>query len=222
MILETAVRDDKVRQDFDSELLKSVDSHSQLVKGSTLLSNSGSKDCVNLPSPTAVSRMIVLIGFMGSGKSTVAKVLSQQLGVALVEMDELVYQKTGTQNMHEVFAKGGERLLRETEIAIAKEYAAKENVVISTGGGVVLNKIVLDCFKETGGKVIFLNASFEQIVKRLEKDNSRPLFKDLMQAKKMYDFRLPLYLSYANEVIDVDSRSPQEIALHIQGMANGF
>ena len=166
--------------------------------------------------------MIVLIGFMGSGKSTVAKVLSQQLGVALVEMDELVYQKTGTQNMHEVFAKGGERLLRETEIAIAKEYAAKENVVISTGGGVVLNKIVLDCFKETGGKVIFLNASFEQIVKRLEKDNSRPLFKDLMQAKKMYDFRLPLYLSYANEVIDVDSRSPQEIALHIQGMANGF
>ena len=58
LILETAVRDGKVMQDFDSESFKSSDSHSRLVKGSLLLSDSGSKDCVNLPSPTAVSRLI--------------------------------------------------------------------------------------------------------------------------------------------------------------------
>lgn len=159
---------------------------------------------------------IVLIGFMGSGKSTVAKHLAKLLGFAIVEMDDLVYQKTSTRNMHEVFALGGELLLREAEIAIAKEYASKNRLVISTGGGVVLNKIILDYFKKTGGKVVFLNASFEKIVKKLDGDNSRPLFKDLISAKKMYDFRLPLYLNYADEIIDVDFRSADEIALIIK------
>jgi shikimate kinase len=163
---------------------------------------------------------IVLIGFMGSGKSTVARALSKLLGNLCVEMDDLVYQKTNTRNMNEVFAKGSELLLRETEIIIAKEYASKENLIISTGGGVVLNKIILDYFKETGGKVIFLNARFEEIAKRLEGDDSRPLFKHLTKAKKLYDFRLPLYLSYADEIIDVDSQSADEIALKIKEMIN--
>ncbi len=87
--------------------------------------------------------------------------------------------------------KGASSSCAKTEIRIAKEYALKENLVISTGGGVVLNKIILDYLKATGGKVIFLNASFEQIAKQLEGDNSRPLFKDLADAKKLYDFRLP-------------------------------
>jgi shikimate kinase len=165
---------------------------------------------------------IVLIGFMGSGKSTVAKHLSELLDFLAIEMDELVYRKTSTKNMHEVFAKGGEILLRETEIAIAKEYAAKENLVISAGGGVVLNKIILDYFKEAGGKVFFLNARFETVVKRLEGDASRPLFKDITSTKKLYDFRLPLYLNYADEIIDVDSRSAKEIALKIKGSLDGF
>ena len=157
---------------------------------------------------------IILIGFMGSGKSTVAKLL----GLTAVEMDDLVYQKTNTQNMHEVFALGGELLLRETEIALAKEYACKQNLVISTGGGVVLNKIILDYFKKTGGKVIFLNASFEQIAKRLKGDQTRPLLTD---AKKLYDFRLPLYLHYADEVIDADQPT-DEIVLKIKGLLNGL
>lgn len=176
---------------------------------------------------------IILIGFMGSGKSKAAKSLSKLLNFAFVEMDELVYQKTQTKNMHEVFAKGGELLLRETEIAIAKEYASKKDCVISTGGGVVHNKIILDYFKESGGKVIFLNTAFEQIAKRLKNDNSRPLFKHGETAKELYDFRLPLYLHYADEVIDVNLQSAKQIALQIKtgltkeaiaskGSPNGF
>ncbi len=164
---------------------------------------------------------IVLIGFMGSGKSTVAKALSKLLGLEILEMDDIVYQKTSTRNMHEVFAKGGELLLRATEIAIAKEYAAKDDVVISAGGGVVLNKIILDYFKEAGGKVIFLNAPFDQVVKQLEGDNSRPLFRDLNNAKKMYDLRLPLYLNYADAVVDADCHTADEIAQEIKEMLNG-
>ncbi len=165
---------------------------------------------------------IILIGFMGSGKSTVARYLSQALGFALLEMDDLVCQKTGCQNMGEVFAKGGELLLRETEIAIGKEYAQKERWVISTGGGVVLNKITLDYFKRGGGEVIFLNIPFEEIKKRLVGDETRPLFKNLEGAKKLYDFRLPLYLNYADKIVDVGSQSVEEIALTIQGVNHGL
>lgn len=164
---------------------------------------------------------IVLIGFMGSGKSTVAKRLAKLLGFSLIEMDDLVYQKTATRNMHEVFEKGGELLLRETEIAIAKECASKRELVVSAGGGVVLNKIILDYFRNANGRVIFLQANFDTITKRLEGDDSRPLFKHLENARKLYDFRLPLYLNYADEIIDVNSRSADEIALKIKEMING-
>jgi len=155
---------------------------------------------------------IVLIGFMGSGKSSVAKALSLLLGFTIVEMDKLVCQRVGARNMHEVFALGGECLLRETEIALAKEYAEKTDQVVSTGGGVVLSPIIFDYLKEA--KVIFLNASFETIQERLKGDNTRPLFTD--EARKLYDFRLPLYLHYADEIIDVDSQSAEEIAFKIK------
>lgn len=166
---------------------------------------------------------IVLIGFMGSGKTTVAKHLSKLIGLPWVEMDEIVYQKTKTKNMHEVFALGGELLLRETEIAIAKEYAPKKNFIISAGGGVVLNKIIIDYFKSAGGIVIFLHAKFETIEQRLTGDDSRPLFKHAGSAKKLYDFRLPLYFHYADKVIDVDCLSADAVASSIKEMvSNGL
>jgi shikimate kinase len=134
-------------------------------------------------------------------------------------MDTLVYQKTHTQNMHEVFALGGEILLREMEIAIAKEYALQTNCIISTGGGIVLNKIALDYFKEAGGKVIFLNTPLERIAQQLQGDTSRPLFND---SQKLYDFRLPLYSNYADVTIDVHTLSPEELALQIKEITHGF
>lgn len=152
---------------------------------------------------------MILIGFMGSGKTSVAKKLGTSLQLPIIEMDELVLQKTGTKSMHEVFAKGGELLLRETEIAIAKEYAALENHIISTGAGVVLNKITLDYLN---GKVFFLNAAFQTIADRLANDNERPLFKE---AESLYHFRKPLYLKYADFVIDVDKKTVEEIAEEI-------
>ncbi len=155
---------------------------------------------------------LVLIGFMGSGKSTIARSLSSLLQFALIEMDELVYKKTKTKNMHEVFALGGEALLREIELCIAKECAEKTNQIISTGGGIVLAPTPLNLFKKNGAKIIFLHAPFDLIAKRLENDLSRPLFTDLSCAKKIYEARLPLYLQYADEIIEIGSESPSHIA----------
>lgn len=161
--------------------------------------------------------LIVLIGFMGCGKSSVATQLSALLGFPAVEMDALVYQKTGTQTMQQLFARGGELLLRETEIALAREYAAKKELVISTGGGVVLNKIIIDYFKQSDAKIVYLEAAFETIAARLKHDTSRPLF-----GKDAYDARLLLYARYADLCVDANTASPREIALSIQRSLNGI
>lgn len=158
---------------------------------------------------------IILIGFMGSGKSSVTRTLSQLLQLPLLEMDEVVYQKTDTKSMHEVFAKGGELLLRETEIVIAREYMYAENLLISTGAGIVMNKIILDYLKHRNAKVFFLNASLQLVTERLAGDVSRPLFKDQGQIKSLYDLRQPLYLAYADKVVDVKKKSIHEIAQEI-------
>lgn len=158
---------------------------------------------------------IILIGFMGSGKTSVAKKVGDLLQLPVLEMDELVFQITKTKNMHEVFAKGGEILLRETEIAIAKRYASTDNYIISTGAGVVLNKIILDYFKKMNGKIFFLNATFQTIASRLVDDESRPLFKNRTEAQSLYHLRQPLYLKYADRVIEGDKKSVEEIAQEI-------
>lgn len=158
---------------------------------------------------------VILIGFMGSGKSSVTQALSQLLKLPFLEMDELVYQKTNTKGMYEVFAKGGEALLREKEIEIARECRFIENIVISTGAGVVMNKIVLDDLKQHHAKVFFLNANFSVLADRLAGDTSRPMFVDKKQAKSLYDFRQPLYLMYSDYVIDVEEKSVNGIAREI-------
>lgn len=158
---------------------------------------------------------IILIGFMGSGKSSVGRQLSHLLKLPLADMDEIVLQKTETNCMHEVFAKGGEFLLRETEIAIAQEFSVKDKGVISTGGGVVLNKIILDYLKMPNGKVFFLNAAFQTILPRLIEDARRPLLKNIEEAESLYHFRQPLYLKYADHIIEVDQKSVEKIAQEI-------
>ena len=158
---------------------------------------------------------IILIGFMGSGKSSVGKRLGHLLKLPILEMDDLVFKKTNTKNMHEVFAKGGELLLRKTEIEIAQEYASTNNRVISTGAGIVLNKIILDYLKEPNGKIFFLNATFQTLAVRLADDISRPLFKNSLEAESLYHFRQPLYLKYADQVIEVEKKSVEEIAQEI-------
>jgi len=153
---------------------------------------------------------IVLIGYMGSGKTTVARLLAKKLHWSLIEMDDLILKSSQRKSISEIFARDGEIKFREMEIRIAKKLRKKNQVIISTGGGVVMNKIILDYLKENA-QVFFLKTSFDTVVKRLKNDSQRPLFKNIAAAKKLAAFREPLYEQYADEIIITDEKTPPAI-----------
>lgn len=158
---------------------------------------------------------IILIGFMGSGKSTVGLQLSQLMKYLFVDTDDLVETKAGMKTP-KIFEKFGELKYREYEIQVAKEFRTASNHIISTGGGVILNKIILDYLKEQPGIVVFLRAPFDELARRVSlHDRPRPLFQDRARAKELYEFRLPLYERYADRIIDTEGKTIETIAHEI-------
>jgi shikimate kinase len=154
---------------------------------------------------------IILIGFMGSGKTTVAKELSKRLGIGRIEMDAEVVRLSGRKDVNEIFEKDGEIKFRELEIEFAKSIRDLKEGIISTGGGVVQNKIILDILRENA-EVIYLQLSFEKITKILANDETRPLFKDREKAKKLFELRRPLYEAYADVIIDREHKYANQLA----------
>ena len=159
---------------------------------------------------------ITLIGFMGSGKTAVAKELGNKLNTDTIEMDAIVLERNKTKNMEELFKKGGEILLREWEIQLAKEWRDIEHAIISTGGGVVINKIILDYLREPNGTIVFLDVPFNVIQNRVKLDKTpRPLFTDVKSAFSIFKHRLPLYKKYADIIIKAQDKEPVQIAEEI-------
>jgi shikimate kinase len=157
---------------------------------------------------------IILTGFMGAGKTTLAKILAQKTNYQVMEMDDWVLKISKRKSINQIFFQDGELKFRELEIATAKKLAKKERVIISTGGGVVMNKIILDYLKQKG-IVFFLQTNFITIKQRLKNDKTRPLFKDNQKAFELYQFRQPLYQKYADFIIKTDNQKPNQIAREI-------
>lgn len=159
---------------------------------------------------------ISLIGFMGSGKTSVGHELAKLLRYEFIEMDKVVLERTKCRDMEELFEKKGELHLREWEVALAKEWQLEEKRVISTGGGVVMNKIITDYLKEKNGTVIYLHAHFTILEERVIKDKTpRPLFRNANEAYKLFRFRLPLYKKYADVTIRTKGKDTKQIAEEI-------
>ncbi len=154
---------------------------------------------------------IVLIGYMGAGKTTVAKLLSEQTGLPLIETDSEIVAQSGLGSVGEIFEQKGETYFRELEKKAVTEASLKTEVIISCGGGVVMSYDNIAALRKFG-KIIYLAASFDIIKERLNNTDSRPLFKDEPMAQLLYQIRLPLYTQYADEVIQTDKLSPTEIA----------
>lgn len=164
---------------------------------------------------------IVLIGFMGSGKTTIAAGLADKMSLKVVDMDQIVLKKSKRKSINEIFEMEGEKKFREIEFQVAKELKGVDNVVIATGGGVVMNKYIMRYLRENA-KVIYLSKSFDKIKEHISlKEIRPPLFQNIASARRLLELRTPLYEHYANMVITADNKNIDEIIREIMEALNG-
>ncbi|MCF0148411.1 MAG: shikimate kinase [Clostridium sp.] len=139
--------------------------------------------------------IILLIGMPGCGKTTIGRIISKKLGYKFCDMDSYI-QDISKSTIKELFAKG-EDYFRDFETRACKELSTiKENIIISSGGGVVKRKENIDYFKEDG-IIIFIDRQVEDIIKDVDTD-SRPLLKDgRTKLYNLYSERYNLYKDYS-------------------------
>ena len=145
---------------------------------------------------------IVLIGFMGSGKSSVGRVLAKQKGMYFIDTDSLIESFEG-QKIRDIFANHGESYFRELEKKTFNWLSScADNAVISTGGGM---PTVINDFSSLG-KTIYLKVDFETLLERLkaEEFDKRPLFADVEFAKKIFEIREPIYTQKSELIVDAN------------------
>lgn len=161
---------------------------------------------------------IVLIGFMGVGKGTIARALYNETKFFPLDCDDLI-ESAYNLKIKKIFAKHGEDEFRKIEKKLAKFIEKNvNNAIVSTGGGFYkvpnLKKL---------GTIIYLKSDFDSIIKRIEtspnaekKLAKRPLLKDLNEAKKLFDKREDEYEKVADLIVDVSDKSPKMVALKIK------
>ena len=169
---------------------------------------------------------IYLIGYMGSGKTTVSQSLSTMLNMTAIDLDEVI-ENTYGKSIPSIFSDVGEDGFRAIETLVlattiggqSVEYDVYKGAIISTGGGVPLNDVNIKAMRTTG-QIVYLRTSPEEIYKRFysNKDNEikkRPLIPNnvtLSYIKEMMEIREPYYTNAADLVIDTDNKTPEEIA----------
>jgi shikimate kinase len=154
---------------------------------------------------------IILIGFMGSGKSTVAAGLARRLGLPLIDTDEAVVSRAGFPSIANIFEVRGEQVFRDFESEVAKATGTVEDGVVSTGGGIVTRDENMTHLKKAGDVVVYLRTSFDTLAARIGDLETRPLFKNRLNARALYEQRHPIYERWADVAIDTDTLSPDDV-----------
>ena len=157
---------------------------------------------------------IILVGFMGTGKTTVGKKLAAQLRLHLLDMDHLI-ETAEEKSIPQIFSEHGEAYFRNLERALVRQLAPTSGNIISTGGGIVLNPDNLVDFARSG-LVVCLTATQQTILQRVRNDQNRPLLvgEKEKQVQTLLTQRQSLYDAIPFQV-KTDSRSPQEIVDYI-------
>lgn len=164
---------------------------------------------------------IFLIGFMGSGKTSVAKCLSSMLGLELAEMDQTI-EKQQDMSISDIFSTYGEEHFRNLETKLLIELQEKEPMVISCGGGTPMREENIKEMKKSG-KTILLTASPETIYMRVKDSHDRPLLeqnKTIPYIKELMDKRQPKYEQAADHIIETDQKNIEEICEEIKRKIN--
>ncbi len=166
---------------------------------------------------------IYLVGFMGSGKTTVAKELSKQTGRPLIDTDEALVEREG-RSIPEIFDISGEAYFRKLETEVLRQVSKEGDGIISCGGGVAMkeeNRRIM----HTYGRTVLLMARPETILERVQHDDNRPLLKgkkNVEAIRELMDERMLAYRQAADLIVDVDGKRPEDIAEEILGKINNI
>jgi len=155
---------------------------------------------------------LALVGFMGTGKTTVGQILAHVLRFKFLDTDEMVEAKAG-RKIHEIFAEQGEAAFRALESEVAAELELLEDRVISTGGGLILSPKNLESLKRHA-LVVCLWAPAEVVMERVGRQTHRPLLRcddPLARIRELLQERAPAYQK-ADVLINSAQRSPREVA----------
>ena len=167
---------------------------------------------------------LVLCGMMGAGKSTIGVKIAELTGRRWYDTDGVISDRHG--KISDIFEYYGEPHFRKLETEVVKELAGQDNLVISTGGGLVL-KSENNAELQKNGKIIFLRASLKTLNKRLVVDGTRPLLQASTESisdrlARLLKERTPIYEHVADYIVDVDDKTPLEIAKEIVALAQGI
>ena len=150
-------------------------------------------------------RAVVLVGFMGAGKSSVGRELSQQLGWAFEDLDDRIEAREG-RSVEQIFSESGEATFREAEHLALQELISElksEPRVLALGGGAFVQNNNAELLASSGLPTVFLNASPEELFRRCEEQGAnRPLRRDRAQFFELYKKRLP---HYSKAVLQIDT-----------------
>ncbi len=155
---------------------------------------------------------IFLIGFMGAGKSTIARLLKERLDCPLIEMDEQIVKEQG-KSINDIFAQQGEEAFRDMESQLIYRISQGKAAVVSCGGGAVIREENVENMKKNG-KIVFLTARPETILERVKKGKDRPLLNGHMNVEyisSMMEKRLPVYKKAADYEIATDDTNKAKI-----------
>ncbi|MDA3130881.1 shikimate kinase [Aliibacillus thermotolerans] len=159
---------------------------------------------------------IVLVGFMGTGKSTVGKLLAEQLNRTFYDMDDVIVEKEG-KSVAEIFSTKGERYFREVERKWTINYCTKkENAVVALGGGAFVQAPIREaCLAHT--EVVLLSLSWETWVERMEElKEGRPLLqeKNVKEIRNLFEERATMYAEAHHRIV-TDGFTPEEVTEQI-------
>jgi len=158
---------------------------------------------------------IVLIGFMGSGKTVIATRLSKILGRQIIDTDKIIERKKRIK-IKNIFKLYGEEYFRKLESDAVRFVGKQKGKIISTGGGVVTKSHNIKELKKNG-IIVYLKNKFATSVNRLKNKKDRPLFNvaDIKRTRKLFNQRLKLYKKAADIIVETDNKTIGEVAKEI-------
>ena len=151
---------------------------------------------------------IFLVGMMGAGKTSVGRVLAKRLQKTFCDSDHVIEDRTGVK-IPVIFEIEGEAGFRGRESAVVDELTALRDIVLATGGGVVLSEKNRDVLR-TRGTVVYLRASVRDLLNRTRHDKNRPLLQAAdprARLTELYEIRDPLYREVAHLTVDTGNQS---------------